>query len=351
MIGGTNTAKIEHKLVQIGELFSEEFREPLKERVLEVLDQGIEKILAKKIDKLKGEKGDPAVVDYDSINENITKTLQVHVTEFTEEINAVIKADLAKRLEDANLLLVEKLKEGLAEADKVFKSMLEKDIEIEKSINTSISNIKETLQGSLDKAFEETKKTLEESIQESIKKTQETLNGTASKEIALLFEDFKKNFDSSSLKGQDAELDHELVKKEIGGLFEEWKSNLGDLTGKQGERGEKGKDGTEYPTGSKTVLGEMEEVFRYALPNELVSVELSIKGYTAARNICIAKKTGIWDGCKLISSFTNDKIELNPGRLEYSVEVIGTDLVFKGKGHKEQDTEMSVNWTVQVKVL
>jgi hypothetical protein len=341
MLGGSGRVEITNKLVQIGELFNEEFREPLKGRVLEVFNEEVDRLLSERMDKLKG---DPAVVDYESIDKNISQMLQAHVAGFEKEVSKAVKADFAKRLEDANLLLVERLKEGLAEADKVFKSMLEKDIEIEKSINTSISNI-------LDKAFEETKKTLEESIQESIKKTQKTLGGIASKEIALLFEDFKKNFDSSSLKGQDAELDYEFIKKEIAGLHEEWKANLGDLTGPQGGPGIPGKDGSEYPTGSKTVLGEMEEVFRYALPNELVSVELSIKGYTAARNICIAKKTGIWDGYKLISSFTNDKIELNPGRLEYSVEVIGTDLVFKGKGHKEQDTEMSVNWTVQVKVL
>jgi hypothetical protein len=58
MIGGTGRVEITNKLVQIGELFGEEFKEPLKERVLEVFNQEVEKLLAKKIDKLKGQKGD-----------------------------------------------------------------------------------------------------------------------------------------------------------------------------------------------------------------------------------------------------------------------------------------------------
>jgi hypothetical protein len=348
MIGGTNTTKIENRLVQIGELFSEEFREPLKERVLEVLDQGIEKLLAKKIDKLKGDQGDPAVVDYDLINENIIKALQIHVTEFTKEINAVIKSDLAKRLEDANLLLVEKLKEGLAEADKVFKSMLEKDIEIEKSINTSISNIKETLQGSLDKAFEETKKTLEESIQESIKKTQKTLGNTASKEIVLLFEDFKKNFDSSSLKGQDAELDHELVKKEIGGLFEEWKSNLGDLTGNQGEQGEKGKDGSEYPTYEKQLLSDdMVSVVHHQLPMTNAVMIVSVVGISNLSNFIRFEEEIIFQNVagqgKLLSKgyFVNGAPKNKPN-LTYSIDIVGGFLDVSMKGKTDEIFDITV---------
>jgi Ca2+-binding RTX toxin-like protein len=58
MLGGAGAAKIENRLVQIGELFSEEFKEPLKERVLDVFNQEVEKLLAKKVDKLKGQKGD-----------------------------------------------------------------------------------------------------------------------------------------------------------------------------------------------------------------------------------------------------------------------------------------------------
>ena len=58
MLSGTSTVKIENRLVQIGELFNEEFRELLKERVLEVFNQEVEKLLAKKIDRLKGPKGD-----------------------------------------------------------------------------------------------------------------------------------------------------------------------------------------------------------------------------------------------------------------------------------------------------
>lgn len=282
MMNSTGITKQENRLVQIGELFSEEFREPLKERVLEVFNQEVEKLLAKKIDKLKGEKGD--------------------------------KGDQGEAgkdgLDGVNGLDGKDGKDGLNGSD-----------------GKDGANGKDGIDG------------------------KNGLDGANGKDGLGGKDGLNGNDGLDGKDGLDAELDYEFIKKEIAWLLEEWKSNLGDLTGKQGERGEKGKDGTEYPTGSKTVLGEMEEVFRYALPNELISVELSIKGYTAARNICIAKKTGIWDGYKLINSFTNDKIELNPGRLEYSVEVIGTDLVFKGKGHKEQDTEMSVNWTVQVKVL
>ena len=60
MLGGAGAAKIENKLVQIGELFNEEFREPLKKRVLEVFNEEVDKLLSERMDKLKG---DPAGVD------------------------------------------------------------------------------------------------------------------------------------------------------------------------------------------------------------------------------------------------------------------------------------------------
>lgn len=323
MLGGAGAAKIENKLVQIGELFNEEFREPLKKRVLEVFNEEVDKLLSERMDKLKG---DPAVVDYESIDRNISQVLQAHVAGFEKEVSKVVKADLAKRLEDANLLLAGKLKEGLAEADKVFKSMLEKDIEIEKSINTSISNIKETLQGSLDKAFEETKKTLEESIQESIKKTQKTLGSTASKEIALLFEDFKKNFDSSSLKGQDAELDYEFIKKEIAWLFEEWKSNLGDLTGPQGGPGIPGKDGSEYPTKETVLIGsELTQVAAFELKqsNYKALIQITAIGsqgtfFDVESRILIQNLLG---ENKILSNTNGASLPVNLSNLNYSVKI------------------------------
>jgi hypothetical protein len=325
MLGGTNAVKIENRLVQIGELFGEEFKEPLRERVLEVFNQEVEKLLAKKIDKFKGDKGDPAVVDYELIEKNISQVLQAQVIKYEKEASEAIKSDLAKRVADANLLLVEELKKGLSKADDVFKSMLEKDIEIERSINASVSNIQETLQGSLDKVFEETRKTLEKSIE----KTQKELSSTAIQEIGLLFEDFKKNFDSSSLKGLDAKFDYDFAKKELASLFEEWKKNLGDLKGEKGEKGEqgeKGKDGAEYPT-KETILicSELTQVAAFELKQSnykaLVQITaIGSQGTFLDVELRVLIQNFLGEN-KILSNTNGASLPINPANLNYSVKI------------------------------
>ncbi len=257
MIGGTNTAKIENRLIQISELFSEEFRELLKERVLEVFGQEIEKLLAKKIDKLKGEKGD--------------------------------KGDQGEAgkdgLDGVNGLDGKDGKDGLNGSD-----------------GKDGANGKDGIDG------------------------KNGLDGANGKDGLGGKDGLNGNDGLDGKDGLDAELDYEFIKKENAWLFEEWKSNLGDLTGKQGERGEKGKDGSEYPTKETVLVGsELTQVAAFELKqsNYKALIQITAIGsqgtfFDVESRILIQNLLG---ENKILSNTNGASLPVNPSNLNYSVKI------------------------------
>jgi hypothetical protein len=331
-------AKITQKVIQVEELFTSEFENPLKEKIKEVFDANFDSKLEKKFEKLKGDKGDA----------------------LTEAEVAKIKEEIELKVHGSLLDFCQK------EIQNYFKV---ESTSIQDSTNKSVNLISETF-----KKYQDELSTHIQSVEELKKQGSETLIKLNSFEIdydkligKIDFEklkgrdavvDYKKLLnliDFSELKGRDGtspDLDYEFIKKELASLFEEWKANLGDLTGKQGERGEKGNDGlngAEYPTYEKQLFSDdLIPVAKHKLPMTNSKAIVCVVGVSNLGTFMDLEENVIFQNLggesKLLSKGRFNGVPSNSANLSYEINIVNgfLNILVAGKTNEIFDVKVVI---------
>ena len=320
MFTNSAAAKITNQLISVQELFTDEFENPLKEKIKQVFnasfDSKLEKAIEKNIEKLKGAKGDSLT--------------EAEVVKIKEEIQSKVHGSLLDfcQKEIQNYFRVE-------------------SVSVQESTNKSVSLIAETF-----KKYQDELSTHIQGVEELKKQGSEALvklNSFAIDYDKLIGEiDFEKLkgqdavvdyekllnlIDFGELKGQDGtspDLDYEFVKKELASLFEEWKANLGDLKGeqgKQGEKGDKGLDGAEYPTYTKQVMTpDLTLIASHKLPMTNGKAIVSIIGVSNLGAFIDLEENVIFQNLggesKLLSKGRFNGVPSNSANLSYEINIV-----------------------------